>query len=826
MKLIIVESPTKIKKIESILGKGYKCASTAGHIMDLDHKQLSNMITNNFEPIYAERPDKKKIIKDLRSIAKKADEIFIGTDFDREGEVIGANIAKILNLKNPKRITFISVTKKELQNAINNPTTIDKKLLDSQKTRRMLDIIVGFELSPLLDKELGLHHLSAGRVQSVITRLIVDRENEIRAFMNANFNSYFKFKADFLVNNKTFTSQLHNLENKNKDGSFKGEVAKIPGKDESLQFLNNCKKSEFTVAHVFTKKRIQGPQPPFTTSSLQQEANRKFNFGGKVTMMAAQKLYETGWITYIRTDSTNLSEEAMENIKKYVLETYGNNYYNKKEYKSKNKHTQEAHECIRPTDCFSTTVTDLGPNEVKLYSLIWKRTVASQMKPAEFNVTSIQIGISEIADKFFMTNIENLIFPGYLSVYGMDVNEEDDNTNQDIEIPKIGTKLNYTKIIGKQTYDSPPGRYNYGSLVDKISPKNLNIGRPATYAPSIEKIIERGYIKIGDIEGIQKESTILVLEPQKDIDEISEIVTLGKEKGKYIPTQLGILVNNYLVMCFPKIIDYHFTSQMEEKLDEIATGNLHWQTVLKEFYDEFHPTILKNITKCEAENNIAKFLGKDPKTGFDIYAKKGMEHKPIVKMIVSKGKPRYAAIEEPLTLETITLDQAIKLFEFPKTIGTLNGCDIIVHKGKNGPYLENGKLKANITDHNITLDEAIKILKEKSTGLGLYNNIPILLKKSVHGHFIAHGDLKISISKDNISFDEAVELIKERSSKYLKKIEFGNKIYTVAKGPYSVYLSEYDIKTKKKSNYKLPKNEDIENLSIKRVKEIIKPTSK
>ena len=836
MILIIVESPNKISKIKQYLDKNYEVAASVGHVSDLDKNTLSVDVNNNFKPIYVINEDKIKVVKNLKSLAKKAQKVILCCDPDREGEMISYLISDILKLNNPMRVTFTSITKTEIQKAFLNPRPIDMNLVFAATARRVIDRLVGYELSPLISNQLQIPKLSAGRVMSVTCRLVCDRENEIKKFMAGEFNSFFKFTGNFISNKKSFASQLYKLEGKNKDNSFKGQLDKINGETLSRDFLTLCMKSKFKVEFVFSKKRMQSPQTPFTTSSLQQSANRKLGFGGKRTMTAGQKLYESGLITYIRTDSINISNDAMENIKQFVIQTYGNEYYNKKEYKSKKANTQEGHESIHVTDCFVTSIVNdisgkLGYDEKKLYSLIFKNTVASQMKPAEFNVTSIQISISEVKDKFFMTNIENLVFQGYLIVYNVsnieknndeEKNDDEDNqTNKDIEIPKVNSELIVDIITGKQTYISPPGRFNYSSLIDKLV--HLSIGRPATYVSIIEKLVEKKYIEIRDNEGIQRDSLVLSWKfDNKIINEVSEKITLGKEKGKYTITNLGVLITNYLVIYFPKIMDYQFTSEMENRLDEICTGKLVWYEVLKEFYNEFHPIIeqisMKKMT--EIEEKYTRLLGKDPKTGFEIYSTTG-KHGPYVKLIHNKSKPKSATIELPLTLETITLDDAIKLLEYPKELGIHNKIEVLLHKGRNGFFIKNGEIKANVEKENLTLSEAIEILKNIDKKLGTYKKNDVLLKKGPHGFYIMNGTNKASVENENITLEEAIEVLKIKEKGFLKTITTDTKTYKILDGQYGKYINVIDMKTNKRINVSLPKNEDIEKLTVKRITEII-----
>lgn len=790
--LVIIESPGKKEKIEHILGKGYMVMASYGHIMDLDPNGMSIDIKNNFTPNYIVNADKKQVVTNLKNAAKNSSDVLIMSDGDREGENIGWSVAQVLKLKNPKRITFHSVTPTELKEAIKNPRQLDNNLINAQKTRRILDRIVGYELSPLLMKHIGKGSLSAGRVQSVVARLIMDKENEIKKFMSKDMKSFFKFKGEFLSDKKAFIANLYDLEGKNTDGPFKGNQSKIDEEERAREFLENCQESEFKVAHVFKKDRTQGPSAPFTTSTLQQEANRKLGMNGKRAMSAAQKLYEEGYITYMRTDSVNLSDEAMENIKKYVTEKYGDDYYRKVEYKAKSKNTQEAHEACRPTDVFTEEVEQggkIGNDEARLYSLIWKRTVASQMKPAVYDVTSIQITISKEKKHFFMTNIENLTFAGFLSVYNItgdeeddeeDENAEDDETtkkNKNIKIPKVGVVIPVNYVSGKQEYLRPVCRYNQASLIANLD--KLGIGRPATYVNIIEKIVERNYVKIDDVEGKSFDS--LTLTWKKDDDNITEKtdqLVIGKEKGKYIPTHLGVLVINFLMLYFPKVMDYNFTAEMEEKLDSIANGELVWNEVLQEFYDEFHPSVDNLLMqKAVIDDKYTKLLGKHPETDYNIFATIA-KFGPVFKMIPETGKPIYGPIKEPLTFETATLEDALKLFEYPKTIGKYKNKNIVLNRGKFGFYLTYGGVNYTTTEENYTIIDAIDFIEKEQ-------------KK------------------------------RDEKNKSLASFTEETKSYDVYKGPFGYYVHLQNSTTKKTYNIGLPPDEDIENITLDRIKEIL-----
>lgn len=786
--VLVVESPNKIKKIEHILGNGYKVIASVGHIMDLDPNKMSVELDNDFKPIYIVNADKKTVVANIKKISNTATELLLATDEDREGEMIAWSVANVLKLdiKKAKRITFNAITKSEITNAIKNPRIINTNLVDAQKARRILDRIVGYELSPLLSKHLGSGNLSAGRVQSVVARLIVDRENEIKKFLEGDMKSFFKFKGEFTSNKKLFNANAYDLDKKSKNNEYKGEQSKITGEDKSKKFMETCSTSTFKVEHVFDKKKTRGPSPPFTTSTLQQDANRKCGFSVKKTMMVAQKLYEAGYITYMRTDSVNLSDEAMKEIKKYIIDTYGEEYYRYVQYKSKSKNTQEAHEAIRPTEIITTDISDdenMGTDEVRLYSLIWKRAVASQMKPAEFNVTSIQISISKDKEHFFQTSIENMTFAGFLTVYNVAEEEEEEekddenNTNKDVPIPKVGDILPLESLLGSQEYLKPPGRYNEASLVDKLDPKNLNIGRPATYSSIIDKIKTRKYVEIADHPGINVNSlTLSWTKESKKITEKKEKITICKEKNKFKPTHLGTLVNNFLVMHFPKLMDYKFTSLMEDKLDDVANGDLLWNNVLKEFYDEFHTLVVNLLKKTpEIKTKDMKLLGVDPKTKMEIFATTAL-YGPVVKMMGDNGKYIYAPIKEPFTLETVTLEHALDLFQYPKEIGLHEKKKILLNRGKFGLYLTHGKNKCALPEDKttVTLEEAIKLLQTK-------------------------GAAKSALAE----FESEV------------------KFYHVLEGPYGKYIKVTDKKTGKTFNANFPATEDIEDLTIEKVMEII-----
>lgn len=793
--LFLIESPGKVEKLTHVLGDNYKVMATVGHIIDLDPSKMSVDFKHDFEPTYIEIPDKLQVIDKIKKAAAKADDIYLAADEDREGEMIAWSVAKILKLDKPKRVTYNSITKDEILKAVKNPRTIDQSLVNAQKSRRILDRIMGYELSPLLLKVLKITHLSAGRVQSVVTRLIVDREEEIKKFFDNDIPSVFKFAGVFKTK-ETYNAILHHIskdkkkekqdveeddeKETNDDDNIKDSksgVVKIISQSKAEKLMYLFKKSHFTIGNITEKSVTRHASPPFTTSTLQQEASRKLGFAIKRTMSAAQSLYEAGYITYMRTDSTNLSNEAIGMIGKYIVETYGKEYHKSTQYAAKNKNTQEAHEAIRPTNV--KTVDDLkgkkiGNDEFKLYNLIWKRSVASQMAPAIINKVTVHTLISETDEYAFLSEIETIKFPGFLKVYNItNIEEENESsTTMMLKIPKIGQEVELVNINSSQTYQKPPSRYNEASLVNKLDPKNLNIGRPATYASIITKIHEREYVKDINVQGVEKNSVTIILTPERKIETNKMTIIIGNETNKIVPTSLGIMVTKFLVDNFPEMMDYQFTSHMEDSLDEIANGSLNWVKVMNDFYDRFHPIVekVKKETKELVKKNI-RIIGKHPETNQEIVATI-RRYGPVVEM---KKDSKYirAPIKEPLTLETITLNDALKLFEYPKLIGKYEGVDILLNRGK-------------------------------------------------YGHYITYDKEKISIGDEtDITLDQAITAIKERKSKFLWEGADNGKIYKILNGPYGVYVNISGKGMKKATNVKLPKDINIGELTIEKLKDII-----
>jgi len=777
---IIVESPKKINQIKKILGNGYEVIATVGHILDLDPNNMSIDIENNFNPKYKKMEGKSKVIKDLQNIVKKCDEILLATDKDREGEMIAWSVAHLLKLKNAKRMFFTSVTKTELLKAIKEPKIIDDNIVNAQKARRILDRIVGYEISPLLWRNINAK--SAGRVQSVVTRLIIDKENEIKEFIEKNTGSYFKFKGDFFdKNNEIFSTQLYDLEKINEDGMYKGKIAKLSNKKLSQDFINTCSKSKFKLIGSNKTENTSNPSSPFTTSTLQQEANRKLHYSIVRTASCAQKLYEKGLITYIRTDSVNLSKDAMSMIKKYVLDKFGKEFYRKKDYENKKGNTQEAHEAIRPTDIFKEIINEengISNDEIKLYDLIWKRTIASQMQAAKYLSESIQISISKDKKHYFTATLKNLIFEGYLKIYNLKNNNEN---LQSFKLPNNGTLIKLNSLYGNEEFINPPSRYSEASLVEIMDPKKLNIGRPATYPSIISKIQQREYVKIGDVDGIEK--TVISLEwniNDNKIIETSNKVNIGNDKRKFIPTILGIRVNDYLIKNFPDIMDYKFTADMENQLDDIADGKIIWHKVLDNFYAKFHPQVLFQLNNNNYNNDNTTLLGQHPDTNNNIYTSVA-KYGPVVKMLIGNNKYQFAPIKEPLTIETITLENALELLKYPKNLGNYERKKVILQTGKNGLYIKFGDFSCNFENN---------------------------------------------INPDNITLKDAIDLIEKKRIKPLAEFKESKKIYSLRNGPYGKYICVRDMSKKKTINVKCPDNIDDKNITLDKLKEIFDTENK
>ena len=686
--LVIVESPAKAKTIEKYLGKDYEVKSSFGHIRDLPKTGLGIDKEAQFKPTYEISPDKKKTVSELKK-SIKGKEVWLASDEDREGEAIAWHLCEALKLdpKTTKRIVFHEITKPAILKAIQNPRKVDLKLVDAQQARRVLDRLVGYELSPVLWKKIRAG-LSAGRVQSVAVRLIVEREREIKKF---TAESKFKISAVFL--------------------SGKDKIqAELPDKvsyESANQILKDCTKAKFSVAGIEQKPGTKNPGAPFTTSTLQQEAARRLGYSVRQTMTLAQRLYESGHITYMRTDSTNLSETAIKAAQDYIFSNYGEQYHQSKQFKTKSENAQEAHEAIRPTD-FSKIKAGADAQQQKLYELIRKRALASQMAPAKLNREEISISISGRKEKLIAKG-EIIAFDGYLKVYG--------GGPDDVILPKVekGQSLDLDNMTASEIFSRPPARYSEASLVRKL--EEMVIGRPSTYAPTISTIQDRGYVEKSDLEGDEREIRIITLSG-KTQKETKDIERFGADKGKLIPTSTAEVVTDFLIEYFAPVVDYDFTAKVEEEFDEIADGKQAWNRMIAEFYEDFVPMIAKTADVSRAETSQMRKIGVDEKTGENIFVRIG-RYGPMVQ--VGEGsddeKPRFFGLPKGTNVDTVDMETVQRAMELPRTVGhTEDGEEIVANVGRFGPYVKLGKLFVSIKPHDphdITIKEAMKIIKEK-----------------------------------------------------------------------------------------------------------------
>ena len=698
--LVIVESPTKAKTIEGFLGKEYTVKASQGHVRDLNKNTLSVDIDNNFEPEYEIPDDKKALVAELRKLSKAADTVWLASDEDREGESISWHLYEVLDLKkkDTKRIVFHEITKSAITNAIENPRNINMGLVNAQQARRVLDRLVGYELSPLLWKKVK-PALSAGRVQSVAVRLIVEREEEIKNFVQG---SAYRVTAQF-----TFT----------KDGQEYNLSAELPhrfeNEEETRKFLESCINADYKVDNIEKKPAVRYPAPPFTTSTLQQEAARKLGFSVANTMRIAQQLYESGKITYMRTDSVNLSSLALGMAKKEITENYGAEYVKTRQYHTKSKGAQEAHEAIRPTYLDQPTIKGTA-DERRLYDLIWKRTIASQMADAQVERTNVNISVST-NDKQFVATGEAILFDGFLKVYRESYDDAPSEEDAAILPPiEVGIVLDMDKMEAQQRYTRPPFRYNEASLVKKM--EELGIGRPSTYAPTISTIQKREYVSKGDVKGVSQEYQIITLKNNK-ISEKKGKETIGSEKGKLMPTDIGVLVNKFLLQYFESIIDYNFTANVEKEFDQIEEGQREWNAMIRDFYQGFHNQVV-STTENSGKFSGEKLLGVDPATGKNVYVKVG-RFGPVAQIgdTESEEKPRFAGLKKDMSIESVTLEEVLKLFDFPRILGEFEGKEITVAVGRFGPYIRHDNKFYSLakTDNPalVEYDRAVEIINEK-----------------------------------------------------------------------------------------------------------------
>ena len=760
--LLIVESPAKAKTIEKILGSDFEVKSCFGHIRDLEKDDMGIDVNNNYLPRYKVPDDKLKVVNDLKKLSKNK-EVWLASDEDREGESISWHLAEVLGLdpKETKRIVFHEITAPAIKKAVANPRKINMDLVNAQQARRVLDRLVGFELSPVLWRKIGMQRsLSAGRVQSVAVRLIVEREREINNFISEN--SY-KIEAQFTATDIT-----------NKTVGFKAEgPSRITQQADAQQFLNSCKAANYTVADIQVKPGKRTPAAPFTTSTLQQEASRKLGYGVSKTMLLAQRLYESGKITYMRTDSISLSDTAMGDIQNEVTNSYGKNYFQPRKFKNKNESAQEAHEAIRPTYMSNHTVAD---EELRrLYELIWKRTIASQMSDAEFEKTIAKINISTNKENLTATG-EVMKFDGFLKVYleGKDEDEEDDN--EGILPPlTIGQKLAFKQMTATEKFTRAAARYTEASLVKKL--EELGIGRPSTYAPTISTIIKRNYVEKRDKDAIKRTVNILTLTPSNEIEKEIIQENTGAEKSKLFPTDLGIVVTDFLKQHFEKVMDFGFTAKIEQEFDEIAEGKKTWSTMIDGFYKPFHENIehtLENAERAKGERE----LGMDETSGKKVIARMG-RYGPMVQIgdtANEEEKPRFAKLKSTQSIETITMEEAMELFSLPRTIGEHEGQEMSVNVGRFGPYIKLGEQFISIPKgedlFTIEMDRAIQLISEKQQAeapIGFYEKMPVTKGKGRFGPFIKWNDLYINIPRaynfDALSENDIKELIDKKMDK-------------------------------------------------------------
>ncbi|MDX1760109.1 MAG: type I DNA topoisomerase [Arenibacter algicola] len=808
--LVIVESPAKAKTIEKFLGKEYKVESSFGHIADLPSKELGVDVDNNFAPKYIVDKDKKALVKKLKDLADKADTIWLASDEDREGEAISWHLAEELKLdKNKtKRIVFNSITKSAIQKAIENPREINYDLVNAQQARRILDRLVGYELSPVLWKKIK-PGLSAGRVQSVAVRLIVEREREIEAF---NPEAAFRISAEFKTNEGSiFTAKLNKT---------------YASQKEAEAFLKENIGANFSVASLDKKPAKKSPAAPFTTSTLQQEASRKLYFSVSRTMQVAQRLYEAGLITYMRTDSVNLSKDAIDAAKDAIISNYGEEYSKVRNFTGKSKGAQEAHEAIRPTEMTNQSPS-LERDQSKLYELIWKRTLASQMSDAELERTNVKIKANTHKEEF-TANGEVIKFDGFLKVYLEGTDDEDISEEQEGMLPamKEGEKLHNNYITATERFSRAPYRFTEASLVKKL--EELGIGRPSTYAPTISTIQNRGYVEKGTIEGIERNYVQLLLKSDKlTTKDLKENV--GSDKGKMVPTDIGIIVTDFLVGHFETILDYHFTAKVEEDFDEIASGDEDWQKVLKNFYGDFHPKVLdveENADRASGE----RVLGTDPKTGRQVSVRLG-RFGPMVQVgtVDDEEKPLFASLLPDQSLNTISYEEAMDLFKLPRKLGVYEGEDVEANVGRFGPYIRFGKKFVSLgKDENameIDMDRAVELIKEKQKAdapIAIYENKEVTKGVGRFGPFIKWDGMFINVSKkydfDTLSKQDIEEIIEAKKQKEIDKLvqewpEEGIRIEKARWGRHSIIKGKIKVE--------VSKDVDATKISLKDAQELI-----
>ena len=815
--LVIVESPAKAKTIEGYLGKDFVVKSSFGHVRDLPRKGISIDVENEFQPNYEVSEDKEKVVSELRSLAKKANTVWLATDEDREGEAISWHLKEALGLteEKTKRITFNEITKAAVQGAIERPRDIDINLVNAQQARRVLDRIVGFELSPVLWKKVK-PSLSAGRVQSVTVRLIVEREREIESFIS---QSTFKVIGNFTVNGKSFRADLQR--------NFKSE-------EEASDFVEKCKSTSFKIRDLQKKPAKRTPAPPFTTSTLQQEASRKLGYSVGNTMSVAQRLYEAGRITYMRTDSLNLSDFAMASAKEEINRSYGNDFCNPRKYKTKSAGAQEAHEAIRPVD-FKVHSAGADAQQERLYQLIWKRAIASQMSDAELERTTVHIEIDGV-DQEFVAKGEIIKFEGFLKVYLEGSDDENEDDKEGI-LPKmnIGDKPFCEQITATQRFSRPPARFTEAALVKQL--EDRGIGRPSTYAPTISTVQKRGYVEKKEIEGKERQFIQFVVK-NGEVARSVQTETYGADRKKMTPTDIGVVVNDFLVEHFERILDYNFTASVEKEFDDIAGGLIEWTKMIGKFYDPFHSSIEHTLENAERASG-ERYLGEDAETGEPVIARLG-KYGPMVqigKTDEEGKKARFASLQNGQTLGSISLEEALELFKFPKMLGEFEGSEVVVSQGRYGPYVKFNESFVSLSKGEdigaVDLSRAIQLIKEKQQAdapIAEYEGFPVQKGTGRFGPFIKWNEMFINVNRkydfDNLSQNDIAELIEVKKQKEIDKFihnweEEGISVQKARWGRFNVVQGKLKIE--------LPKTFKVEKLTLEDVKKMIeekKPAKK
>ncbi len=825
-KLLIVESPAKAKTIEKILGKDFTVKSSYGHVRDLDKGNNAVDVENDFKPRYIVSPEKTRVVKELKDIVKKVDEVWLATDEDREGEAISWHLCEVLGLDvhQTKRIVFTEITKPAILKAVNNPRKVNVDLVNAQQARRILDRLVGFELSELLWRKIK-GKLSAGRVQSVSVKLVVEREREITGFET---RPYFKVTADFPV-----------LNDSGKTVMLQAELKKdLPLKGDANQFLESCIPANYKINDIEVKPAYRKPAPPFTTSTLQQEASRKLGFSVNRTMSAAQKLYEQGFITYMRTDSTSISEVALQSISNQIQQEYGAKYLHVRRFKTKSESAQEAHEAIRPTYIENKNIQADRDME-RLYELIWKRTIASQMSDAELERTIVHINISTRSEELIAEG-EVMKFDGFLKVY-LESSDDDEDDEAAGVLPPLnkGMALKLNEMLATQKFTRAPARYTEAGLVKKL--EELGIGRPSTYAPTITKIMEeeRGYVIRDSRDGVERKFEILSLKDGK-ITVRSESEMTGAVKNRLFPTDMGMVVTDFLDSHFDQIMDYHFTADIEKQFDKIAAGQNQWNKMLKDFYFPFHELVQKTMQEAERASGERE-LGTDPESGRTVIVRISRFGKPIVQIgkrdeLAEDESPKFANLKPGQSLESIELNEALKLFELPKTLGQYEDHEVSVHSGRFGPYIKYKEmfvsLPRGLDPMSVVLETAIILIKEKieaDAPFIMYKGTPVTKGKGRFGPFLKYGDLYINVPVrfplDTITEAQAIELIEAKIAKELTKYiqQWPEEKIVIENGRWGPFIrfGKKMVKIGKKADGSKYTNEDAATITLDEVKKMI-----